>query len=81
MENLGYETHNSIILLGCLGLIAMYWITRVIFYVFMVVPFVLITKYGVKFAKKLKRKIFFGDLFVVTTEGYFEFLIAAYLNI
>jgi hypothetical protein len=81
MENLGYETHNSIILLGCLGLVAMYWITRVVFYVFAVIPFVVITKHGVKFAKKLKRQLFFGDLLVVTTEGYFEFLIAAYLNL
>jgi hypothetical protein len=81
MENLGYETHNSIILLGCLGLVAMYWITRVVFYIFVLIPFVLITKRGLKYTKKLKKKLFFGELLTFTTEGYFEFLIAGYLNL
>jgi hypothetical protein len=58
-----------------------YWIIRVVFYVFVAVPFVLITKKGVKFTKKLKKNLFFGDILMSTTEGYFEFLIAAYLNL
>ena len=80
MENLGYESHNSIIVLGTLGLVAFYWITRVVFYVFILVPFVLISKKGFSWTKKMKKKLFFGDLITVTTEGYFEFLISAYLN-
>ena len=80
MENLGYESHNSIIVLGTLGLVAFYWITRVVFYLFIAVPFVLISKRGLSWTKKMKKKLFFGDLITVTTEGYFEFLISAYLN-
>ena len=38
MQNLGYETHNSIFVLGGLGLSAFYWIVRVVFYVFLAVP-------------------------------------------
>ena len=80
MENLGYESHNSIKVLGCLGLAAAFWISRVALYLFIVVPFVIISKRGLSYTKTLKKKLFYGDLLTVTTEGYFEFLIAAYLN-
>jgi|APSaa5957512535_1039671.scaffolds.fasta_scaffold53544_1 hypothetical protein len=50
MQDLGYETHNSIIVLGALGLVAVYWVLRVIFYMLVLVPFVLITKKGLEYA-------------------------------
>jgi hypothetical protein len=66
--------------LGSLGLVVFYWIVRAVFFIFIAIPFVLISKRGLKCTKKLKKKLFYADLLTVTTEGYFEFLIAAYLN-
>lgn len=81
MEDLGYDTHNSFLLLGSLGVFAIYYWLRVFLYLFLLVPFVLITRKGVKFAKGLRRVLFFNYLIGITIEGYFEYLIAGWLNL
>ena len=81
MEDLGYDTHNSIILLGGLGIFAMYYWIRVFSYFILLVPFVIVTKKGLKFAKDQKNVLFFGYLIGITIEGYFEYVIAGILNI
>jgi hypothetical protein len=81
MEDLGYNTHNSILLLGSLGVFAMtYWI-RVFLYLIVLVPFVIATKKGYKFAKGMKEVLFFNYLIGITIEGYFEYVIAGILNL
>jgi len=52
MEDLGYDTHNSVLLLGSLGVFAMWYWIRVFLYFIALVPFVLLTKNkkGLKFA-------------------------------
>ena len=67
-------------MLGSLGLAAFYWIVRVVLYVFLAVPIAGMSGKCMSQTIKLKKKLFFEDLITVTTEGYFEFLIAAYLN-
>jgi hypothetical protein len=81
MENLGYDTHNSVILLGSLGIFAMWYWIRVSAYFFMLVPFVVLTRKGLKAVKFMKKRLFFKDFIAITIEGYFEYIIAAYLNI
>ena len=55
MQDLGYESHNSIIILGALGLMAVFWILKVLFYFVIMIPYVLIRKKGVQFANSLKK--------------------------
>jgi len=55
MEDLGYDTHNSVLLLGSLGIFAMWYWFRVFYYILMVIPYVLITGRGMKFAKNMKK--------------------------
>ena len=81
MQDLGYDTHNSVLLLGSLGIFAMWYWSRVIFYGLVLVPYVLITGRGMKTAKGMNNQLFFTDFIAVTLEGYFEYIIAAYLNI
>ena len=81
MEDLGYDSHNSVLLLGSLGIFALWYWSRVLFYLFVLVPYVLLTGRGMKTAKGIKNKLFFTDFIAVTLEGYFEYIIAAYLNI
>lgn len=83
MEDLGYSTHNSIVNLGSLGLFSFFYLCKVLFYLILLIPFV--ACYGnkklLKWAKKLKKDLFFSEFISITLEGYFEFLIAAYLNL
>jgi hypothetical protein len=81
MKDLGYESHNSVLLLGSLGVFAIWYWLRVLFYTCAVVPFVVCRKKGLKFAIKMKKRLFFTDFITITLEGYFEYIIAAYLNI
>jgi hypothetical protein len=55
MEDLGYDTHNSVLLLGSLGIFAMWYWSRVVYYVLVLVPYVLITGRGMKQAKNMKK--------------------------
>ena len=81
MEDLGYDSHNSVLLLGSLAIFAMWYWTRVFLYIFIVVPFVLCFKKGFKYVKQIRKILFFRDFIAITIEGYFEYIIAAYLNL
>jgi hypothetical protein len=83
MENLGYSTHNSIVNLGSIGIFSFFYVCKVLFYFSILIPFILITKNrkALKWAKSIKHGLFFTEFISITLEGYFEFLIAAYLNL
>lgn len=81
MEDLGYDSHNSVLLLGSLGVFAFIYWSKVFFYIFILIPFVIFSKKGLKFAKRMKKELFFTGLISITLEGYFEYIIAAYMNI
>jgi hypothetical protein len=55
MEDLGYDTHNSVLLLGTLGILALWYWSRVLLYILVLVPFVLLTGRGMKTAKNLRN--------------------------
>jgi len=56
---------------------------KVSIYLFILIPIVVITKNKsmLRYAKKMKSNLFFTEFISITLEGYFEFLIAAYLNL
>ena len=83
MEDLGYSTHNSIVNLGSLGLFSFFYVVKVVLYIFLLIPIIAATKNKklLKSAKKIKKDLFFTEFISITLEGYFEFLIAAYLNL
>jgi len=56
---------------------------KVSIYLFILIPIIVITKNKsmLRYAKKMKLNLFFTEFISITLEGYFEFLIAAYLNL
>lgn len=78
MENLGYNTHNSIIILGSLGLMAFISLSLMLFYVIAIIPLKHFT--GAKY-RHFRKMLFFGQIIRLTHGGYFEVLIATYLNL
>ena len=83
MEDLGYSTHNSIINLGSLGLFSFIYVCKVVFYFLLLIPAVGLSRSNslLEWALKIKQDLFFTEFISITLEGYFEFLIAAYLNL
>ena len=80
MQDLGYESHNSIQLLGSL------WVFTVIFYIRLFVLLPILKIISLKFqkckpcAKKLYKTLIFGEIILISLEAYIEFLIAGYMN-
>ena len=85
MEDLGYDTHNSIVNLSSLGLFSFIWVLKVSFYVFLFLPLIgfglVKSKKFIKYIIRFKKGLFFTEFIAITQEGYIEFLIAAYLNL
>lgn len=81
MKDLGYGSHNSILNLGTLALLSVLYYIRLMFYLFVVKPFVYFTKKGGAYMSKLGDCLFYGELLFLTMEAYLEFLIAGYLNL
>ena len=78
MENLGYDTHNSIIILGSLGLMAFCSLSMMFFFMIAIIPL----RHFVGFRyRHLRKTLFFGQIIKLTHGGYFEVLIACYLNL
>ena len=78
MENLGYNTHNSIIILGSLGLMAFCSISMMFFFMVAIIPIRHFIGYRYR---KLRKTLFFGQIIKLTHGGYFEVLVATYLNL
>ena len=78
MENLGYNTHNSIIILGSLGLMAFGSISMMFFFMVAIIP--LRHYIGYRY-RSMRKTFFFGSIIKITHGGYFEILIACYLNL
>lgn len=81
MEDLGYETHNSLLNLGSLWIFLTIYFIRVFIFGF---AWLLRRKFKSKklkkFVKRWKKELFFSDFLAIVLEAYFEFLISGYLN-
>jgi hypothetical protein len=79
IENLGYETHNSILNLGTVAVLLTFWLLEIVVMLLLKL-YVFITGKGKKLFDYLYKRAFWGDIVPLTLETYLEFLIAGYLN-
>jgi hypothetical protein len=81
MKDLGYESHNSLRLLGSMFIFAMFYYIKVFF----LYPFLILTSryFGVgrSLRASLKKSLFFNEIIVINLEAYLELLIAGYINL
>ena len=79
MQDLGYETHNSVLNLGSLAIFLTLYFAQLGAFL-LVKGFSLISGKGADFARKLKRGLFFGEIIALLIDAYFEFIISGYLQ-
>ena len=81
MQNLGYESHNSLLILGSLWIFVAIYIAQVLtVLIYKALKFVLKNKISSKRMDKLSDIVFFQAILGLIIEGYFEFLISGYMN-
>ena len=80
MAFLGYESHNSMRILGSISVFLMWWLIKLVS-----LPFISLasskSKTISKWHQALKRSMFWGALFSTVLEAYIELLIAFNLNL
>ena len=81
MQDLGYDSHNSVQILGSLWVFSVIFFVRLILYLPMIMTLSLCRKSLVSYKKDLKKRLVIGEWVSISLEAYFEFLIAGYLNI
>lgn len=81
MEDLGYDTHNSMLNLGSLAIFSFVYFVKLGVYVFVVLPVKYFTGRGSKMMKSMQETLFYGEFIFLVIEAYLEFLIAGYLNL
>jgi len=79
MQDLGYETHNSVLNLGSLAIFLALYFLKMLLYLLMEAT-VRLTGRGQGLAKFLKQGLFFGDILALVIDAYFEFIISGYLQ-
>ena len=80
MEDLGYDTHNSILNLGSLAALSFIYYARLLFYATIVKLFVRMGKLK-KLHKEMKKQLFYNEIFYLSVSAYIEFVISGYLNV
>jgi hypothetical protein len=81
MRDLGYETHNSVRLLGSLFIFSAFYFLRVMLFYPIVKLYVRMRNKGIEYKQKLRDQLFYGELILISIESYIELLIAGYLNV
>jgi len=81
MQDLGYDSHNSVQILGSLWILSVIFFVRLILYLPMIMALSLFFKKLVPYKKSLQKRLAMGEWVKISLEAYFEFLIAGYLNI
>jgi len=81
MQDLGYDSHNSVQILGSLWIFSVLFFVRLILYLPLIMMLSMVFKKLVPYKKSLKKKLIIGEWVSISLEAYFEFLIAGYLNI
>lgn len=80
MQDLGYDSHNSLRLLGSLFIMNVVYYARVIILYPFILCVVKLFKIGEDYRMKLKSQIFFNEIIILNIEAYLELLIAAFIN-
>ena len=82
MEDLGYETHNSILNLGSMWIFGIQYFLRVFIYIILkLVRYFPKNRYKFAFLEKWEQQMFFGELLSLCIDGYSEWVISGYLNL
>ena len=76
MQDLGYNSHNSLKILGSIVLYNLtYWLL-VFFVLTFLKLYIYVTGKGKSIEKYLKKSLFFGTIITMTIECYIELIIA-----
>jgi len=81
MKDLGYNSYDSILNLGTLGVITFVYYIRVMYYFCLKMYNSHKSNIYGERLKKLGESLFFAEFLFFTMEAYFEFLISGYLNL
>jgi len=81
MQDLGYEQHNAILNLGSLAIFSFFYYVKLVFYFFILKPFVYLTNgIGKGMQRSMSESLFYSEILALSIEAYIEFLISGYLN-
>ena len=80
MQDLGYDSNNSLQILGSLFIFALIYFMRVIILYPFVLAVIKLFKVGSDYRKELKKSLFFGEIIVINLEAYMELIIAGFIN-
>ena len=80
MQDLGYDSHNSLQLLGSLFIFAMIYFLRVIMYYPFVMCVIRLFNVGQGYGKSLRENLFFTEIIVINIEAFLELLISGFIN-
>ena len=81
MQDLGYDSHNSIQILGSLWILSVFYFVRLLIYLPLIIVLSRCFKKLKSYRKNLQNRLIIGEWVLISLEAYFEFLIAGYLNI
>jgi hypothetical protein len=76
MQDLGYNSHNSIKILGSVVLYSLVYWLLVFFYFTFLKLFIYVTGKGKSIEKYLRKSFFFGSIITMTLECYIQLIIA-----
>lgn len=80
MQDLGYDSHNSLQLLGSLFIFSMLYFVRIIMFYPFVMCVIRLFNVGQDYGKSLRNNLFFTEIIVINIEAYLELLISGYIN-
>ena len=88
MQDIGYESHFSLLNLGSIGLFMTIYFYKIVLFILVVIFTTVFCKYRQKDRKREKAfeyqarfrySLFWGELIIMLLEAYFEFLVAGWL--
>ena len=81
MQDLGYETHNSILNLGSLVIFGTFYCLKVFLYFLgRTIEFISCKKIKIRYLDVWKHSLFYGEILSIILEAYMEWLISGYMN-
>jgi hypothetical protein len=80
MDDLGYASHNALLVLGSVSIFVFIWIVKVVFYSFWHLMWKTFhCKF--KYYDELKASLFWGEIISIILETFIEIVVASYLNL
>lgn len=80
MQDIGYNNHNSIRLLGSLCFLNLLYFTRVLIWLPLIKTLSLLVPKFQAYSNKLLNEVIFEEIILLSFEAYLEYLISGYIN-